>query len=883
MSWGQRQPSHPMVSSRPQRAFPSLVPRFIVRSLLGTSLLAVPIVLAGPVTVTVHPTRPAVRAGATRQFTARQVGACAPVTWSVNGIPGGSQVFGTVTTNGLYTAPLLLPSGPIRVGAAITTPVAAGETEVQWQNPQPTLSALTPASFNVGPATIELAGRGFAAGAGVLLNGELVPSRSLPSGNLEVGLTLLEPGTYTLRVTNPPPGAAVSGSKSIRVLPPVKVTVYPATRTQRLGTGKTFGATVGNTTNKLVRWEVNGIAGGNTQVGTISDAGLYTAPWDMPGTNVVEVAATSLADPRARATALVTFVNPVPVLTETMPSVLPLGPRSWILRGQGFVPGTTVKLGEEPVHAIRLSPTEMAITSTNPALPGGRITLKARNPEPWASSSETLVVRVEPESPVLSHRAAGRFLEQATFGPDPAGIARLRQMGFEAWLDEQFNLPRSTYRNSTSTSDSLVRQQSEFFVNALRGQDQLRQRMAWALGQIFVVSGVKTGQPRQMVPYQNMLLEDAFGTYAQLLRDVTLSPTMGVFLDMVNNDKADPSIGSVPNENYAREVAQLFSIGTVWLNPDATARRTPEGATIPTYTQAEILETARALTGWTFPGRAITKGHNRENYASPMIPVEANHDTGGKRILGGVVIPAGQTATQDLDTVLATLASHPNVAPFISLRLIQQFVTSNPSAAYVARISSVFDSTGGNLGAVLRAILLDPEARAGDAEDAPLNPHGGHLRQPVLFVTALLRSLAATVTDNNPVEALTAEMGQKPFYAPSVFNYYSPFYRLPSGHLAPEFQLMNSASALVRANVVQSLVHRNLDGNARLRLASFQALAGNPAELVDAVDHALLQGRLPAAMKNIIVAAVDATEGTSERVRTALYLVATSGFYQVEH
>lgn len=838
---------------------------------------------AGPVSVSVHPTRPSVRAETTRQFSARQHGACAPVTWSVNAIVGGSPAVGTITDTGLYTAPSIPPLVPVFVRASISAPMASGETEILWQHPKPILNSLQPASFNVGRATIEILGIGFAPNAQVQINGTSIPAQRVSPDRIVVDWNATTSGSFTVRVANPDPGAIVSSGKSLRVLPPVSVKVSPTTRTMRLGTPKSFSAYLANTTNKAVTWLVNGVPGGNATVGTIDTTGLFTAPWAMPGSNTVQVTAVSVADPRATSSATVTFVNPVPELLATDPGVLLIGPGTWILRGRGFVPGTTVKLGDEPVLASFLSPTELGITSTNPALPGGRITLKARNPDPWPASSETLVVRVEPSLPILTHRAAARFLEQATFGADPVGIARLRQIGFAAWLDEQFALPRSSYKASTSSSDSLTRQQAEFFVNAMRGSDQLRQRTAWALSQVFVISGVKTGQPRQMVPYQNLLLEDAFGSYSKLLRDVTLNPAMGVFLDMVNNDKADAITGAVPNENYAREVAQLFTIGTVWLNPDGTAQRTPEGASIPTYTQAEILETARALTGWTFPGKAITRGHNRENYSGPMIPVEANHDTGQKRILGGVILPAGLTATQDLDAVLATLATHPNVAPFISLRLIQQFVVSNPSTDYVARISTVFRNTDGNLGAVVRAILLDPEARAGDADNAPLNTFGGHLRQPVLYLTGMMRSLGATVVDNNPVESLAAEMGQKPFYAPSVFNYYSPFYRLPSGPLAPEFQLMNSATALVRANAVQSLITRNLDGNVRLRLTALQALANFPDELVDAVDHALLYGRMPAEMKAVITAAVQATEGNTERVRTALYLVATSGKYQIEH
>ena len=209
---------------------------------------------------------------------------------------------------------------------------------------------------------------------------------------------------------------------------------------------------------------------------------------------------------------------------------------------------------------------------------------------------------VKPGHPQMSYLAAARFLEQASWGPNAESINHLQDVGFDAWLAEQFAAPPSLYKDSDYNSENLTVQQSEFFVHATAGLDQLRQRMAFALRQIAVVSGMKTGQPRQMVPYQNMLLEDAFGTYAKLLRDVTLSPTMGVYLDMVNNDK--PATGQHANENYARELMQLFTIGTALLNEDGSLQLDSSNNPIPTYTQAQVQEFALAYTGWTYPDDA---------------------------------------------------------------------------------------------------------------------------------------------------------------------------------------------------------------------------------------------------------------------------------------
>jgi uncharacterized protein (DUF1800 family) len=484
---------------------------------------------------------------------------------------------------------------------------------------------------------------------------------------------------------------------------------------------------------------------------------------------------------------------------------------------------------------------------------------------------------VGPAHPKVSYLAAARFLEQASWGPDAESIAHLEETGFDAWLSEQFAAPPTLYKASDSSADNLTEQQSEFFVHALTGADQLRQRVAFALGQVFVVSGKKTGQPRQMVPYQNMLLEDALGTYAKLLLDVTLSPTMGVYLDMVNDDKGDAKLGTSPNENYARELMQLFSIGTVGLNPDGS-----ETGKI-TYDQSTITHTARALTGWTFPGKPISNGHNPENFDGPMLAVEAHHDQGQKVIVGGVVLPAGQSAEKDLEDVLHALSTHPNAAPFISLRMIQHLVTSDPSPAYLARVSAVFVSSGGDLKAVVRQILLDPEARQEDDPQSAIETKAGHWREPVLSVIGMMKNLRATVRPDNRLERFPSGLGQRVFYPESVFNDYSPLYRTSSGLLAPEFELLSSGTALMRANVVRNLVERGLNGDAQFDLSPFVALAGSPPDLVDEVDRAFLYGRLPATLKPEIVRAISVTHDYNLRVRSAIYLVASSALYQVQH
>lgn len=654
------------------------------------------------------------------------------------------------------------------------------------------------------------------------------------------------------------------------------VTVSPAKANVRSGGARKFFAQ-GEGLNPKIEWRVNGVKGGSPSSGTIDADGTFTAPAVPPANNQIEIEAISVANPAVRGKASVILLNPTPSIASVDPPNLAYGGAVITINGSGFLSGSQVQMDGATLPAKFVSNTQLKVTATVGPTPGGRVAFTVFNPDPGSDTSPPAVVAVGPAHPKIEFLAAARFLEQASWGPDAESIAHLQDVGFEAWLAEQFAAPPTLYEDSTSSADNLTDQQSEFFVHATTGADQLRQRIAFALSQIFVVSGLKTGQPRQMVPYQNMLLRDAFGGYGSLLRDVTLSPTMGVYLDMVNDDKGDPKLGTSPNENYARELMQLFSIGTVSLNPDGS-----ETGKV-TYDQRTITDVARALTGWTYPGKAIPQGHNPENYSGPMVAVEANHDEQKKVIVGRVALPAGQSADRDLNDVLHALATHPNTAPFISLRLIQHLVTSDPSPDYLRRVSQVFTSSNGDLKAVVTQILMDPEARRGDdAKDAPAAKEG-HWREPVLSVIAMLRELHASVRADNRLERFPTNLGQRVFYPASVFNDYSPLYRTSTGLLAPEFDLLSSGTALMRANVVRNLVEKGLNGDAQFDISPFVALAGSPADLVDAVGQAFLYGRLPATLKPEIVTAISTTHDYNLRVRHAIYLVASSALYQVEH
>jgi uncharacterized protein (DUF1800 family) len=486
-----------------------------------------------------------------------------------------------------------------------------------------------------------------------------------------------------------------------------------------------------------------------------------------------------------------------------------------------------------------------------------------------------------PIRPPTSTEAA-RFLEQSSFGPTPQSVSHVQQLGYDAWLEEQFAAPFSGYADPLPADMDLTALQRRFFVNAVQGNDQLRQRVALALSQIFVVSGNKVGDPRAFTPWLRMLSAGAFGSYSALLRDVTLSPAMGVYLDMVNNDRPDPVAGTNPNENYAREILQLFSTGLMQMNADGTVKLDGRGQPIPTYDQNVIEGFAHVFTGWTYPATpgVASEFPNPERYDGPMEVIEAHHDTAAKQLLRGVRLPAGQTAAKDLADALDNIVQGPTVGPFIGLRLIQRLVKSNPSPAYVARVSAAFADNGlgarGDMKAVIRAVLLDPEAR----NDGPPGKSDGKLKEPVLFIASLLRALGAR-TDGTGLADYGSAMRQNLFYPATVFNYYPPTYRVPgSTLLGPEFKLRTGPSVLAKASFVDDLLSGSIPGTT-VDLAPFNAVAGDAGKLADALGAALLRGELSTRSRQALVTGVSSLP-TSDRSRAGVFLVATSSQFEVQ-
>jgi hypothetical protein len=663
------------------------------------------------------------------------------------------------------------------------------------------------------------------------------------------------------------------------------VAITPLTPVVNTGADRRFTAAVTGSTNGAVQWKVNGLSGGNSTLGTIDTTGTYRAPATPPASFVVTVSATSVADPAAVASTTVTVAWRAPSIASITPNPVPLGPVTLTVTGTKFVSGARVLANGTAIPTTYVSAS--SLTATGTATVAGTYNITVANPGP-ASVSPAFVLAVgtaapppptPPPAPDPLNITYGRFLDQSSFGPTPASMARLRQLGIPAYLDEQFATPESPLPAvSTSTRDAAI---NAVFANQLAGNDQLRQRVLYALSEVIVISRNKNVNGDMIVPWLQILSRNAFGNYRTLLGEITLDSSMGMYLDMVNSAK--PGLSGGANENYPRELMQLFSIGLVQLNADGSTKVDALGKPIPTYTQTDVAQLARAFTGWTYPlasGAAAT-GQRGSYYPGTMVPVASYHDVTAKTFLGKS-IPANQSPKQDVDAALDILFQHPNLGPFVATRLIRALVTSNPSPQYVQRVATKFDNNGlgvrGDLTAVVRAILLDAEAR----NDAPPATFG-RLRTPVQETIAMSRALGVPLGAASQINYLFAGMGEDELGAPSVFGHYSPMFRIPRTSLfGPEFQIYTATEAINRANFLYTLWFGS-GGTLHPSLASYAAIAADPVALTTAVNNALLYGRMAPATRTAIQQSLPLMYDNQQRVLSALYLTVTSGEFLVQH
>jgi uncharacterized protein (DUF1800 family) len=390
-----------------------------------------------------------------------------------------------------------------------------------------------------------------------------------------------------------------------------------------------------------------------------------------------------------------------------------------------------------------------------------------------------------------------------------------------------------------------------------------------------------------------MLAQDAFTNFLTIMHDVSVSPGMGAYLNMLNSNKAPA--GEIPNENYPRELMQLFTIGIDALNQDGSLQLDSSGNPIPNYTETQVQAFARAYTGWTYAtasgGVPTSFPNNTANYFAPMVAVESAHDMTAKILLNGTTLPAGQTAELDLTDALTNIFNHTSMPAFICRQLIQHLVKSNPSPAYVSRIAAVFANNGsnvrGDMQAVIRAILEDTEARAGDTNTAD---DGGHLREPILWITNFLRAVGFTNTDANSsyynLSNQSSPLGEAPYRSNSVFNFFPPNYVIPQSTInAPEFDLENSASAILRLSLANTMVFNGISGFS-VNLTATGPLGvvatASSANLVDTLGVMFMHGQMPTDMRTQILNTITGLT-PAQQVRVATYLVITSSQYKIMH
>jgi uncharacterized protein (DUF1800 family) len=874
----------------------------------------------------------------------------APLTYSVNGVVGGNADVGTIDANGLYTAPAIVPvpnTVTITSTASGYPNLPPGSVSISVLNPVPVLNTVTPSGFSEGTTTVTVSGSAFVYGAQIMWNGIAIPTTLVSGTQLMAAIPAPNPGTYPLLVTNPDPGSANSKTLPVLVGPgQVVLTVQPTSGVDvRVSNTLNIGLMVAGTNHTGVTLAVNGVPGGNAQVGTAasqSDGSInYNAPAVVPiPNNVVVLAITSVDNPKVSIAQNISVLNPIPILNSATPGTLDVGPPSTtiVLTGQKFISGAQVLVNGSPVTTTFNSETQLtaAVSPTE----SGNLDLQVMNPNPGPAASADLIALVNgtPPTPIVPLQDASRFLEQATFGATDASIHHLSLIGYEPWLNEQFAIPPTLHEPAVEqavildnppcaatnvTCNAMLFDQNTadegfvqgtFWQQSIEGNDQLRQRVEYALTQLFVVSSSNfsvQSMPRGEANYYDVLGADTFGNFRTLLQDVTLNPMMGQFLNTLGNDKGNANTD--PDENYAREVMQLFTIGLYQLNDDGTQKLDSTGNPIPTYSNTDVMGLAAVFTGWSWN----VPGNNSDNAWSncciyvapgkgeellPMVSYPSHHSTVQKQFLG-VTIPqsAGPDTEGDLKIALDTLFNHPNLPPFFCKQMIEHLVTSNPSPTYIGNCSAVFknDGTGtrGNLKAVISEILTDAEAR--DSTTDFNNPQYGKVREALLRYTEWARAFTAqsrtgaywTGSTEDPIWGL----GEMSLRSPTVFNWFAPGYIPPGTSIAaanlvaPEMQMTNVSTVVGYINYMQNAIGSSPTSGPDM-FSSYETemkLASTPTALLDRINLLLMAGEMDSTLYGQILDSINAIDipagdqsaidaALLSRVQTAIYLTMAS-------
>ncbi len=887
-----------------------------------------------------------VRVGGAALFTATRNGtALSSGSWTVV----GGAVNGTIDSNGTFHAPAAVPS-PNHITVSDTVNGYTATAGIDVWNPQPTATSVTPSTLSSPSSPIIVTGSGFVAGSLITVNGASISTTFFDASHLTgtVSLPSTDQTGLQIAVMNPNPGSTSSQSLTLSIVDPFVVT---ASQTSvRLGNTALFTATRGTTPLTFGNWKVmGGAANGiidsdgtyhapalvpvpnhiiisDTEDGYTANVGIDVWNPQPSATSVTPNTLSSASTPIVvtgtnffQGSTIV--VNNVPIITsfvdashlsgnislaanESSVQVAVVNPDPGSTSSQTLA--LTVTYGTFTVTPSTLTPGAVTLTLTGKGLPtNGSVLLNNKTLTissatsttitasgylvPWSTGAATVQLCVsacgvaDPTTTVpiqataVSFDVAARFATQAAFGPQPGVVAHIQQIGLDSFITEQLNMPSVTY-------DPTSNARTQFIRAATSGSSLLRLRVALALHN-FLIS--PCGFPdMDCLPFENLLERDATGNFRQLMTDISSDASLGNFLNLAGNAAStDPS--QHPNQNFARELMQLFTLGPVLLNDDGSNQLDVNGNPIPTYTQDQVADLSRVFTGWNQATPANPKYTVFGiDFSAPLKANDAQHDQGSKLIVGQVSIPAGQGAVKDRALALDAIFQHANLPPFISRLLIQHLVKSAPTASYVSRISKVFEDDGtgvrGNLSAVTRAILLDSEARAGD-----VNPSSddGFLQEPLLFQLFATNITEAIVADDQPTY-YGIQMQQNWWSESTVFGSYAPTFQVPGTTInSPEFQIFNNQTAIIRSEYLWGLVTGSAPGYGLNHSSWLSTNFTNVPDLLDALDHLAFHGQMPAATRSAITLysqQLDANDVVTQ-LQSALFLALNSDSYTVTH
>jgi hypothetical protein len=810
--------------------------------------------------------QPTVQAGSTDAITATQQGvAVSGGQWSVI----GGAANGSISSAGLYQAPAAVSSsGNVTVeyvsGAEISTAtlgivaaptqgitVQAAQATVQTQGADQVTAVDQGAPASAGSWVV----LGGAANGSISATGLYQAPQSLPTpSTISIGYIVGEQ-IYETSVT------VLAAAPTLQQIAPNALT---SLSTEIIATGAGFAP------GSMIA--VNSIPIATTFIDASHLSATVILASTQSTTLQITVVNSGTSATPSNAMALPAIFTPIRI----QPAVLAGGAISIEVSGTDFAVGDVVLLSGIALQTSVNSSTDITATGFLPPWVAGSVVVEVAGADgllPIAAQS----VPIQPTA--VTFDAAARFATQAALGPRPDVVMAIQQQGFDGWITQQFQQPALSFDPSTSGK-------TQFIHAAVAGNSLLRQRLSLAL-QSFIVPHNQDFDP-SVTEFETKLETDASGNFRQLLTDIAGDPNIGMFLNLANNVASTNSLVQ-PNQNFAREVMQLFSIGPFLLNDDGSMQTDSQGNPLPTYNQDTVIDLTRALTGWTYPAPVNPVDTIwGVDWSQPLVAIDANHDNGSKLLFGAVVLSAGQTAEQDRNMALDAIFNHPNVPPFISHLLIQRLVTSNPSPEYIQRISAVFENNGsgvrGDMSAVVRAILLDPEARLGDTTPSP---NDGFLKEPYLWQLSLMGVLNNPGSDDQP-DGLAGTLGENAWNAPTVFGFFSPSNVIPgTGIASPEFGLMNNISVGLKSEELWNIVFLLQGGFTYYYIPNswlFQNFTTAPA-MLDALNHLLYHGTM-SAQESAAISGYCSTMNpfdVQSQLQTAIFLALDAESNDVSH